>query len=300
MHSLIEALHCQMGLNKHKNHLHPDAVQMLEIHPAFSTALENRVINRVPPIPEDSLSVLSSIATDALVNGIYSLNQYLQVSDEAKSSLNCLYQMTLKNLFRTKDIEATLRYFHFPHLVNWIASIYPESLRNALRPYPEIGKVLCQEYSPELQLRLFDINLRFIKQPVLDIGCGKAAPLVSYLRAHNIEAFGIDRTLSQRSTYLVKGDWLNINLGSRKWGTVISNMAFTNHFIYTQHYDKGQQSKHFGRYKAILDSLQEDGSFIYAPSAPELELKISGKKYQTAKWAIDYGHSVTRVSRIAP
>jgi len=300
MHGLIEALHSQMHLNREKNHLHPDAAQMLEIHPAFYSALEKRVTGRVPPMPQGLVAALSSIATESLVNGIYSINQYLQVSDEAKAGLHHLYQVTLNEIYNTKDIESSLRGFHFPQLVEWIRSIYPESLREALGSRPTIGRVRCQEYSPELQLRLFGISPASIRQPVLDIGCGKSASLVRHLRAMNIEAFGLDRVLTEERMYLEKGDWLNVNLGSRRWGTVISNMAFTNHFVYVQHYDVERQSRYVRAYGDILESLQMGGSFVYGPGVPDLERGIDGSKYHVEKRAIPYGHSVTKVRRIAP
>jgi hypothetical protein len=300
MQSLTEALQCQMGLNKQKNHLHPDAVQRLEIHPVFHAALANEVMNPVPSLTVERVSSLSSIATDLLVKGVYSLNQYLQVSADARDSLKLLYQVTFRDLLRTKDIESTLRGFHFPRLVNWIASIHPESLRNALRPYTEIGSVVCQEYSPELQLRLMRISLDAVRQPVLDIGCGRSALLVKYLRARHIDAFGRDRVLTQEASYLETGDWLTDGFGHLRWGTVISNMAFSNHFIYAQHYDEALRSKYAGRYRAILDSLQKGGSFTYGPSAPELEGELHGREYRIEKWSTGYGHSITRVSRIAP
>lgn len=66
---------------------------------------------------------------------------------------------------------------------------------------------LCLEYSSGFQLNLFDIKMQDIIEPVLDVGCGEHAHLVSFLNNHGVNAVGIDRKTIRRR-YTIENDWM--------------------------------------------------------------------------------------------
>jgi hypothetical protein len=71
--------------------------------------------------------------------------------------------------------------------------------------------------------------------------------------------------------YLASADWLRFPLANSRWGTVISHMAFSNHFRH-HHHRRGDGYRDYAfRYMEILDSLAVGGSFHYAPGLPFIE-----------------------------
>ena len=57
----------------------------------------------------------------------------------------------------------------------------------------DLNNTVCGGYSPSLQLRVLDLIYERLAEPVLDVGCGRDAPLIRHLRERGVEAFGIDR-----------------------------------------------------------------------------------------------------------
>ncbi len=108
-------------------------------------------------------------------------------------------------------------------------------------------------------------------EPILDIGCGERANLVRHLRVLKLDAFGIDAFAPNNEPYLFREDWLTYPLSHRCWGTVLSHMAFSNHFLH--HYLKESPTvrDYARRYLEILESLKPNGCFIYTPGLPFIE-----------------------------
>jgi len=105
---------------------------------------------------------------------------------------------------------------------------------------------------------------------VLDLGCGEHAGLVGYLRARGVEAVGLDRAV-RSGEGRIAGDWLRAPLGRERWGTVLSHMAFSNHFVHHHHRRHGQAALYARRTLAILRALRPGGRFVYAPGLPFFE-----------------------------
>ena len=61
---------------------------------------------------------------------------------------------------------------------------------------------------------------------------------VAHLRGLGLQAFGIDR-LVVPSEHLAEADWLEYRFPAATWGTIISHLAFSNHFIFHHLYKKG-------------------------------------------------------------
>ncbi len=144
------------------------------------------------------------------------------------------------------------------------------------------ARPVCNEYSPELQMEALGIDTRDLRQPILDIGCGYSGNLVRYLNARGFKAVGVDREVG-KSEFLIRMDWFEACDGRERWGTVISHMAFSNHFIFHDAHSMGNPSEYAVRYKAILSSLLPGGSFYYTPGLPFIERYLSPDEYRLTK-----------------
>jgi hypothetical protein len=297
MRNLTDALHRQLGLNSETNLLHPEVARQLQIEPTFLTALEEVL---AAPKQQVQAQELAELAATALIERVFSINQFIQVSRADRESLISIYLTTWQKILETRDIENNLRDFHYPLLAEWIGKLYPGSFKAALASHSKIGKVVCQSYSVELQIDLLNLEITSLKQPVMDIGCGKEALLVEYLRGKGIEAFGLDRSLHEKKDYLIEGDWLNHAFEGNRWGTVLSHMALTNHFAYAKKFDSDRALRYMTKYGEVLNSLQLKGSFVYAPGAIALELTVDRNKFSVERFSIENGYGMTRVLKFAP
>jgi hypothetical protein len=129
---------------------------------------------------------------------------------------------------------------------------------------------LCADYSPALQLRILGAKAEQLLDPILDLGCGPKGKLVRHLRKLGKEAFGVDREVS-KNKFLISADWLDFPLRVQSFGTVISHMAFSNHFLHHHLHRKGHPERYAKRYMEVLRSLKQGGSFLYAPGLPFFE-----------------------------
>jgi len=297
MRKLTDAVHKQLRLNAEMNLLHPEVRYLIGIEPTFLAALEEALAAPKSQVPQQDLA---EVAATSLIERIHTVNQFIQVDRSARESLKNIYLRTWEKMLETSDIESSLRNFHYPLVAEWINTLYPESLKKALASNLKIGRVVCQNYSAGLQLDLLKLELNDLKQPILDIGCGKEAQLVEHLRRNNLEAFGIDRSLQKKRDYLMEGSWQETAFEVNRWGTIISHMAFTNHFIYIEKVDTDRVPIYLAKYQEILNSLQLKGSFVYAPDSFALERIVDKNKYSVERHSIGNGYGVTRVSKVAP
>jgi hypothetical protein len=298
MSKLNQALQRQLKLNERKNLLHAEVQQMIEIDTTFLAALEELLMDTSAGAEHFDLDKLSADAASALIDRIYTVNQYIQIDNEAKQSLKAIYVQSWQKLAKTRNIESTLRNDHYPRIKAFLAQLYPSGLAKALQNSPTLNFVPCSEYSAELQMRLFRLELSTITEPVLDIGCGSQAILVTYLRSHHIEAYGIDRTIKQKFDFLNEMDWFDMQLDYNNWGTIVSNLSFANHMVYAQRYEPESVPRYQKKYLEILGSLKAGGSFNFAPSVESLEILTNNKNYHTEHWSITAQHTVTKVTKM--
>jgi hypothetical protein len=126
------------------------------------------------------------------------------------------------------------------------------------------------EYSAELQIAVLRLEPQDLLEPLIDVGCGAQANLVSYLRARGLDAHGIDLGVANVPA-LVQADWMTYPFGVARWGTVVAHMSFTNHFVFQDRCSDEQAEKYAVAYLRILRSLKPGGAFYYAPAVPFME-----------------------------
>ena len=281
MRSVKDSIQKQLETNKSKNLLYIDAAQVIEIEPGFlntldemlASAKQNSSLTR--EIPYD----LVSLSAQLFIEKLYAINQYLRVDPDKVGELEDIYRQSWQKMLETGDIQGTLRAFHYPKLSRWVKALYPDQFLEPLKFTPNIGTVVCEEYSAQFQIDILGIDPEHIREPVMDIGCGREGRLVRYLRSLGVEAYGFDRSLALQESYLQKKDWFDYPFEADTWGTIISNMAFTNHLHFAYRHDRAQFEQYLLKTREIITSLVDGGRFYYAPGLPFIERLLDPVHY---------------------
>ncbi len=298
MNKIDKALERQIDRNKTKNILNAVLDQTIETDPNFLAALEDLLAGD-PEIRSDvALESAISSAAKLLLQRLYAINQYLQIDAAKTCALERIYRRTWRRIVATHDIQAALRNYHYPALQRWVARAYPRHFVKALRSVPAIGHVVCAEYSPSLQIALLHLDPPSLQPPLLDIGCGSSAALLRHLRALHMEAYGIDRLVEKPAPHLQQVDWFDYHFEPETWGTITSNMAFTNHLLYAYHHESARLNQYVITFNKIVESLIIGGSFHYAPSVPFLEQTLDPGRYRVETFPITRDISMTRTRRM--
>ncbi len=203
-------------------------------------------------------------------------NQFLTVGSAERDGLAALYEHFLAGIR-----AALLSYDDIPGLAVGMERALASHQRNLAgfshrlvvahaRSAGDGGEAVCGGYSPALQLDILGIDPGALAEPVLDLGCGERGALVRHLRSFGKRAFGVDR-LAATGDFIARADWFDFPLGRLCWGTVISHMGFSNHFLHHHLRANGSPERYARRYMEILDALVPGGSFVYTPGAPFIE-----------------------------
>lgn len=229
-------------------------------------------------------------------------NQFLDTRKENISELKELYKILWEEIveeLRSDDIDFEyIQKSHLKRLTNWINKTNPFVKEINSPNSPTSLEVTCSEYSAEFQLKLLHIDLENLIEPVLDIGCGKNANMVRYLRNRGIEAYGLDRVCAGGNENYFRVDWLDFDFKPHSWGTIVSNLSFALHFT-NHHYRKdGEYIMYARKYMEILNSLKFPGTFYYAPGLPFIEAYLPKDKFRTYTYRISEDFSYTKISTV--
>jgi hypothetical protein len=255
---------------------------------------------------QEQVERLVDLFTNLTISFTYASNQFIQINALEETALRRIYTNYLREMERMlvqnksdAAIATALQKLvagHFQDLRENITRFFDQETGAEAQTNVILQKVVCAEYSPELQLEILATQLEALEQPVLDFGCGKSGLLVRYLNQRGIQAAGIDRVV-EPDTALVQADWLEYHLEPQRWGTVISHMAFTNHFIFHHLYQHGSIEPYARQYMAILGSLKIGGSFFYTPGLPFIEPYLPPDKYRITRKNV-IGKETVYASRI--
>jgi hypothetical protein len=298
MDPIEKSIQQQIEANQSKNLLYEHFDEIISVDPDFLAALEESLAKDEPVFSQAAQQELVSFATQTFLKRLAAINQFLRVEPGKVKELENIYRATWKSMRENRKIEATLKKIHYPALSRWLADLYPGEFVERLKSVPKIGCVVCAEYSPQLQIDLLKLDTANMKQPVLDIGCGSAANLVDYLRSSGLDAYGIDRAVLKTETYLQQADWFDYAFVPDRWGTIISNMAFSNHLLYTYHHDSAQLEPYLLKFREILTSLLPGGSFHYAPGVAFIEQRLDPAQYQIEQEHVLGEIFTTKITRL--
>lgn len=273
MKTTKETIDKQLEQSEHFNLFHRDIINSLK----FSSETL-KLIKNIDSIDANSERLLIDYLTNKTIESCYKTNQYYNFSIESQKDLKNLYVELFNNLRSKKSMLQSIQDNHYKNLISWLqkSNIFAESIYSTKAT--KLDPVVCSEYSPELQLEVLNIKLNHLIEPILDIGCGKEGNLVSYFRQNGIEAYGLDRSTSNTSV-LFNADWLDFSFKANKWGTIISNLGFSNHFHHHNLRNDGNFVGYAKKYMDILNSLKKNGSFHYAPSLPFIEQYLDASNF---------------------
>lgn len=296
---VINKIKEQLRNNSGKNLFYPKYEDVLEIN--LSLIKELQRIKDSPNIELYEIDIENHIneIVNILVKEIYEINQFVNVSKQNLEVVKTIYRDTWASIKEKDSIEKVLYTEHYPKLSIWLSGIYPEEFHYPMRNQKLINKIVCKEYTPEFQLNIFGLLESEISEPFLDIGCGENANLVNYLREKSKEAFGFDRIIRLENKYLRRSDWFDYEYEKHKWGTIISNMALSNNFIYAANYKMELLDEYKKLYLRILDNLLLGGIFIYAPSFKKYEEELDLEKYKVTNIPVSKEFYLTKIEKIA-
>jgi hypothetical protein len=155
-------------------------------------------------------------------------------------------------------------------------------------------RVPCATYRPETQLAVLGLDPATMRQPVLDLGCGEEASLVRHLRAAGVAAFGVDR-VARPQEHVEVADWFEATLAPGAWGTIVSHLGFSLHFVH-HHLRSSERARRYAtRYMEILRALSEGGAFVYAPGLPFIEPLLPADQYRVSRRAVELPEGVAHL-----
>ena len=272
----LDNIENQLAFNMGKNFFHEEAIRSLEFTPETVAAIER--FGEIDTITEN---LLIDYLTNRMLQEFCKVNQYYTFNTQSQKDLRDIYIELFANI-RTPDAnrDVTTKN-HYTKLKNWLLKANSFAEKIYLSKDEVIETVTCHEYSAELQLEILQMNMDHITGPVLDVGCGKLGNLVRHLRANGIEAYGCDR-FAETGHFLTRSDWFEFEFGREKWGTITSNLGFSNHFNHHHLREDGNFAEYAKTYIDILNSLKIGGCFYYAPDLPFIEQYLDKKKYQSS------------------
>jgi SAM-dependent methyltransferase len=241
--------------------------------------------------PDLSYNLASQFVKSSL-EFTYDNNQYIHLNLEEQQRLLQMYHTYLQGMKMVLQTSSDFQIFttnfsillkdHFKDLSANISRFFDRETGWQVQENIILKQVVCSEYSPEFQLGLLGLNVKTILQPVLDLGCGKSGILVKYLRQQGINAIGVDRIVDNDPA-LRETDWFDVDFKPESWGTIISHMAFSNHFIFHHQYKNGKPRQYARLYMQILQSLKPGGVFIYSPGLPFIEQYLPHNEFLIEK-----------------
>ncbi len=225
---------------------------------------------------------------------VQAVNQYVELEPARVGALDELASTALSRFSRAlqqTQSEAALVVRVEELWADWARGIAGWLEDLLARQSPGLGRptersVVCAEYDPDLQCHLLGIEPSELLEPVLDLGCGQHAALVRALRGRGIAVAGVDRVAAPLEG-VTEGDWMTLPLRAGEWGTIISHLAFSLHFLH-HHLRPGQSDAELyaKRYMELLAALRPGGLFVYAPGLPFLERVLPKERYRVERRVI--------------
>lgn len=287
-----ENIHKQIESNQGKN-IFLDKPEIFRFKAETISAISN-----VNELNSDSERLIIDYAVEKAIEEFSRINQYYSFDKKSKRELRTIYSDLFVNI-RTGNITIEeISNNHYKKLKEWLKKYNPFAEKIYLNADYNVESVSCSEYSSELQIEILQIEITKLKEPVLDIGCGKQKNLVKYLSEKGIDVYGIDR-FPFTDNNLYNSDWLDFEYGVEKWGTIVSNLGFSNHFKHHNLREDGNFIEYGKKYVDLLRSLKIEGRFYYAPDLPFIEQYLDSKQFKIDKNEIGkYDYKSTIITRL--
>jgi hypothetical protein len=232
----------------------------------------------------------------------YQRNQFINYTRQYDELLHSEYSDFLSKLRAAMETSGSFEAFqrayssalkeHHERLRLILSSYCVSYLPSDLRENPLLNSVPSDQYSAQFQMRLLNIELTRLMEPILDVGCGESGGLVNYLRSKGLQASGVDR-LAPVGPHFFQADWFEFDYGLERWGTITAHQSLSTHFIHA-HLHGSRRAEEFARlYMRLLSSLKIGGSFYYTPGLPFIEEHLGNLKgYSMTKTTIEAGNAL--------
>jgi hypothetical protein len=231
---------------------------------------------------KEKLDIFTGSLYNMFVKECVQNNQYISLSNKTIKLINKQYQALITELISVniKNVNTKLPVVvenHRKRLIQIIESNeYSENIEQLIIP--------CFEYTNDFQEQILRINESVLQEPIIDVGCGINCSLVKLLKRKGYkEVFGIDQYLSEEP-FIISSNWFDFIFQKETYGTIISHMAFTNHYRRAIACNDGKEYLYEEKYNEILGSLKSKGKFIYSPSLISVENKIDTKVYSIHRY----------------
>jgi len=272
LNKLLKHIDQQIEFNKGKNLFHSKGKDFFQFIPEIET-----YVKQIADVSPDDERFLLEYASNKAMEEFCRINQYYSFKAEAKEKLKGIYAELFSALKSNPNLNE-LSKIHFERLKNFLLETNHFSEKLYGSDELKLKNVTCAEYSPQLQLEVLKIDISTIQEPVLDVGCGKNAALVLFLRKLGIEVFGFDRLVDNKE-YCSQSDWFDYHFKTKHWGTIISNLGFSNHFMHHHLRTDGNYIEYAKKYMEILRSLKCGGTFYYSPGVTFIEDFLNSADY---------------------
>jgi hypothetical protein len=147
------------------------------------------------------------------------------------------------------------------------------------------SQACSEEYAVALQLKVLQLQLDGICEPILDLGCGRDGCLVKWLRDNKKNAIGIDLCPNNTQGCL-SADWFKFPFLPNQFGTILAHLSFSLQFLH-QHLKADSDAARYARlYMSILHSLRQGGLLAYAPGLPFIEKLLPADKYKVQRFNV--------------
>lgn len=167
---------------------------------------------------------------------------------------------------------------HQQHLADFVKTLASDQVS----PEFLFKEPVNAEYSPEFQMEILGLTPQTLMEPILDVGCGVQASLVRHLKTLGYNAVGMDRGDSDLS-FVIQKTWPHADFSPQQWGTIVSHMAFSTHFLHHHLSPKGQIQAYARFYMQLLQALKPGARLIYAPGLPFIEQVLPKTCYHIQK-----------------
>ena len=214
--------------------------------------------------------------------GLSKINQFQTLSEDAQQSID---QMPLQWLSELRGQGSMQPRTQAEEYIQATTRTYLQNLEahsgNATGCQP-----ISEEYTVELQLKVLHLSPTEIQEPLLDLGCGKDATLVHWLKCQGMNALGIDLCANpERGCIAV--DWFKFPFVPGYFGTIVAHLSFTLHFL-KHHLDpKGDAESFAKQYMNMLRALKVGGRMVYAPGLPFIEKLLPARSYRVSRFPVD-------------
>jgi hypothetical protein len=279
--SSFKNLFCTVGSQIHFNIITIKALQ-----------LQNEQFEK---FTDEDVDVLLQNMINKFITTFYQTDPYINFKAEDKLIIRQIYLLMLQDASKLQIEEIEKR--HYERIRWFIRKTNPFIYRINCNSNSYAKHFTSAEYSSAFQMKLLSIDRQPLKEPILDIGCGEHGYLVNYLREQGLEAYGIDR-LQINKGYFKNGNWLDFKYGNHRWGTIISNISFSSHFLHHSSQNDGLDISYAKIYMEILKSLVTGGIWIYAPSVPYIENLLPNNEYLVSQSLLDTGFHKTVIHKL--